>query len=627
MGMQKGRFAVKSLRGKMLLWFGLSLFILLTILGIVYYSQVRDTVIPLTKDLAQEVLMARSAEIGQLIKGYSSNVKSMSQHNLIRRGLWEEIETDLLSQAEMMDGEYEILFFADVDGNYITTLGHEGNIADRDYFYAIMQEGQDSYISNPMISRSTGEEIFVVAHVVINEQGERMGLMAATILLEEFSRIVGSIKIGERGFGYVVDQEGLLFAHPMEELRMTLNLLSASEWGYQGLEEVGEKMIRGEPGLLSYQRPDGSILVSIFHPIPYSPNWSLGIGLCEEELMGTAIDLMQKITYLMIAILIAVVFIIYFISGRIASPVMALKEGVGVISSGNLDYSLQVRTGDELEDLAGAFNKMTHDLKAYIQDLQETTAEKERIESELHVANKIQTSMLPRSFPPYPTIENLDLFATMDPAREVGGDFYDFFLIDDHRFCFSIGDVSGKGIPAALFMVITRTILKNLALQSMSLQELFYQANNILCEENEECMFVTVFMGIIDTRDGGLEYVNAGHNPPLMAREGKEFTYLETQKNIFLGGFCDYEFQTLKTVMGPQDTLFLYTDGVTEAMNEAGELFSDERMFQVLNSLQETDVKAVIRSIREQINAFVQDTPASDDVTLLAVSLNTHQEE
>lgn len=612
---------MKTIRGKMLLWFSISLFVLLSILGLINYLQVRDTIVPLTKDLSQQVLVARAAEIGKVMQGYIADINTMSRRTLIQRGNWNEIEIDLLDRAEMINGDYEMLFFADSRGTFFTSTGSIGNISDRDYYIAIIKDGQDRFVSNPVISRATGEHVFVVASVVIHPSGERIGLIAATILLSTLTDIAASINIGEKGFGYIVDDKGLLIAHPNEDLRMNLNLLTSEELGFKGLKEVGEQMVAGETGMLSYKRPDESKLVAIYNPIPLTPNWSLGIALYEEELMGEATGLMRTIILLMLGIILAMLIVVFFISKQLATPIMSLKEGAQAISAGHLDLALDIHTGDEIEELASAFNTMTSDLKEHIKNLQQTTAEKERIESELSVANKIQSSMLPRIFPPYPEMKDLDLYATMEPAREVGGDFYDFFLIDSDRLCFSIGDVSGKGIPAALFMVITRTILKNLALQDMDLPEILNQTNNMLCAENIENMFVTLFMGIINTKTQEMEYTSAGHNPPLIGRRGGEYEYLEVPRCLVLGGMEDYMYQSKKILFNQKDTLFLYTDGVTEAMNHRGELFSDQKLIDSINALEISDVTALIEGIQKEIDHFVGDTPASDDITMLALSL------
>jgi sigma-B regulation protein RsbU (phosphoserine phosphatase) len=229
--------------------------------------------------------------------------------------------------------------------------------------------------------------------------------------------------------------------------------------------------------------------------------------------------------------------------------------------------------------------------------------------------------MLPRVFPPFHEIEHLDLYAVMEPAREVGGDFFDFFILEDKRLCFCVGDVSGKGVPAALFMVITMTILRNQVMLNPSLEQVFQQTNAMLCADNDENMFVTLFMGIIDTRTGKLEYISAGHNPPLVSSDGKDFEFLEVSPSLVMGGMNGYRYRAATTAMRPGDMLFLYTDGVTEAMNWDEELFGDSRTTRELNALKGKPVREVIRGMREAVDRFTQGAPASDDITMLALTL------
>jgi phosphoserine phosphatase RsbU/P len=331
--------------------------------------------------------------------------------------------------------------------------------------------------------------------------------------------------------------------------------------------------------------------------------------------------LIRRIAWLMAGMLAAMLVLVAMLSQKITEPIRVLREGVGFVSTGNLDHVMDIRTGDEIQELAEAFNKMTDDLKAYIINLQQVTIEKERVESDLRVAHKIQAGMLPRIFPPFPEIEHLDLYATMEPAREVGGDFFDFFVLEDHRLCFNIGDVSGKGVPAALFMVITMTILRNQATLNPSLEQVFQQTNAMLCGGNDETMFVTLFMAILDPKTGELEYISAGHNPPLLSVRGKDFEFLNVSPSLVMGGMEGYPYRASKIVMQPGDMLFLYTDGVTEAMNAGDELFGDNRTMQALNDLKGKPVRELIQGMREAIDSFTQGAPASDDITMLAVSL------
>jgi len=612
---------MKSIRSRMLTWFGLTLGILMIAVGVMTYFHIRDTVIPLTRDLMQEVLIARSAEMGRLIHGYLSEVRNIAGSDLMRSGDVAAIRQSLLKRARDINPDFEIVFFADAAGRYITTKDATGSITDRTYWKIIMDQGRDDAISNPLLSYSTGENMFAVASVVLDEKGRRIGIAAATVTLKTLSGIARNIKIGESGAGWIADGTGLCVAHPNTKLPMKLNLLNSAKDGYQGLDEIGRKIVRGEAGQGSFIRPDGKRVFTIFNPIPNTPGWTFGIEMEQSEFMERPERMIRKIAWLMAGMMVVMLLLVIVISGRISRPIRELKEGAGFVSAGNLDRVLQIRTGDEIQALAEAFNKMNADLKAYIENLQRVTIEKERVESDLRVANKIQAGMLPRIFPPFPEIEHLDLYATMEPAREIGGDFYDFCILDDRRLYFSIGDVSGKGIPAALFMVITMTILRNQTTLLSSLEQVFAQTNAMLCSGNDENMFVTLFTGILDPVTGELEYINAGHNPPLLSAGGKDFEYLKAPPGMAMGCVEDYAYRSTKTVLSPGDVLFLYTDGVTEAMNEEGKLFGNERTIQALNRLKGRPVRELIRGMHEDVDLFIEGAPASDDVTMLAVSL------
>lgn len=611
-----------TIRGKMLVRFGGVLSALLIVLGVVIYREARDSVFPLTKSYSEEVLTARSDEMGRLIGGYLRDVKAAAARAETCRGDRDAILRELAAFTEVAaGGDYEMFFHADASGEFITPLGATGNVADREYFKAIVHGDAEQYISEPLVSRATGQDVFVVARPVRDANGRRIGMVGATVQLETLTGIAAQIRIGKKGFGYVVGRDGLLIAHPSKEWRLKLNLLESEQYGFVGLDKVGRMMINGESGVATYLRPDGSRYVAIFHTIRNTPGWCLGLALSEDELMGPARALTRTVLHLMGVILVVVLLVVVIVSGGIAAPILALARGVRHVGAGHLDKPLDIRTGDELETLAEAFNKMQVDLVAHMDTLRRTTAEKERIERDLHVANKIQTSMLPRIFPPYPDIDVLDLYATMEPAREVGGDFYDFFLIDKNRLCFSIGDVSGKGVAAALFMVITRTILKNQALSGKPLPEIMSRTNDMLCAENEESMFTTVFMGVLDIRTGDLDYVCAGHNPPLVARGGAPFETLDVKTCWVVGGQPGAEYPALRTRLAPGDLLFLYTDGVTEAMNDKDELFGDKRMIAAANAVAQRGARPVITAMRGALDDFVRGIPASDDVTMLALGL------
>ena len=246
-----------------------------------------------------------------------------------------------------------------------------------------------------------------------------------------------------------------------------------------------------------------------------------------------------------------------------------------------------------------------------------TTKKTARIETELNLANRIQAHMLPTIFPPFPDCEEIDLYAMMNPAKEVGGDFYDFFMIDENRFAMIIADVSGKGVPAALFMVITKTLLKNETMTGMKPEDVFTKVNHMLCEGNDDTMFVTAWMGILDMETGVLTYVNAGHNPPFVKRETGEFEALKSKAGFVLAGMDGIRYRQYEIRMQPGDQLFLYTDGVTEAMNPEEELYGENRLKNYLNAHISTDVKAVLEGVKEDIDKYARDEEQFDDITML----------
>lgn len=247
-----------------------------------------------------------------------------------------------------------------------------------------------------------------------------------------------------------------------------------------------------------------------------------------------------------------------------------------------------------------------------------------RNQAELDVAKNIQSSVLPCSFPAFPDRENFHIHATMNTAKEVGGDFYDFFLIDETHLAVVIADVSGKGIPAALFMMTARTLIKNLALSGLSPENVLHEANNRLCENNDSNMFVTAFLGIWDMEKKTLCFANAGHNLPLISTDRKPFTWLPAKHGFILGGMENIRFQRQEISFGPSDRLFLYTDGVTEALNPNQELYSDQRLLTLFQSdtLNGKTPSQVLQTVKESVDAFSAGAEQADDITMLFLEIS-----
>lgn len=279
----------------------------------------------------------------------------------------------------------------------------------------------------------------------------------------------------------------------------------------------------------------------------------------------------------------------------------------------------------EVGELARSYIAMVKDLEKYVENLQAVTAEKERINAELTLASNIQAHMLPCIFPAFPDHDEFDIFASMTPAKEVGGDFYDLFMIDNTHLAVVIADVSGKGVPAALFMVIAKTLIKNYAQNGLPASEVFTIVNKRLCEGNDADLFVTAWMGILDITDGTMTYVNAGHNPPMLLLGDKGFQYLKSPAGFVLAGLdiTQYKENTLK--IEPGDRLFLYTDGITEATSAAQELYGEDRLSAYLNGHTKDTPENVLHGLKADIDAFVGEAEQFDDMTMLMLDFKHYR--
>ena len=327
-----------------------------------------------------------------------------------------------------------------------------------------------------------------------------------------------------------------------------------------------------------------------------------------------------NVTYLgVLALLMAAV---YLISKRFAKsltdPLLELGKDAWKIASGDLDHRAEIRTNDEIGDLAQRFNDMSAALKRYVADLTIVTKEKERIGAELNIATQIQASMLPSIFPPFPERDEFDIYASMNPAKEVGGDFYDFFMVDDNHIALVMADVSGKGVPAALFMVIAKTLIKTRAQMGGSPAEILNDVNAQLCEGNDAGYFVTVWMGIIDITTGKGMATNAGHEHPIIRHgEGlfESVKYKHSPAVAIMDGmmFREHEFD-----LSPGDALYVYTDGVMEATNAQEELFGEDRALEALNRDPLCGPKGNLDAVKAAIDAFVGEAEQFDDITMLS---------
>ncbi|MDD5170962.1 MAG: SpoIIE family protein phosphatase [Syntrophales bacterium] len=323
-----------------------------------------------------------------------------------------------------------------------------------------------------------------------------------------------------------------------------------------------------------------------------------------------------------VALLVAMIFVVacisYFLSQMITDPIIALIRGVKALGRGDMEYQVEVNTGDELESLAKSFNKMITDLKVHVEELQCTTAEKEGLLKELEIARSIQQRLLPQTAP---KIEGFDLAAHNEPAREVGGDFYDFIPVMEDNLGLVIADVSGKGMPAAMFMGLSRTIIRASTTGDPAATNAIKQANELICRDSTSGMFVTLFYGVLNTRWRRLRYVNAGHNPPMVFRKDSSEAIFLKAKGIALGVATEIDLEESSIDLMSGDILVMYTDGITEAINEREEVFGLERLIRVILTHRDMPSQAIIDQIQREVSSFAGDQPQFDDITLMILKL------
>mgnify|MGYP004471885843 FL=1 len=326
------------------------------------------------------------------------------------------------------------------------------------------------------------------------------------------------------------------------------------------------------------------------------------------------------------AVLLASVFAYYYYVRRILIRPLGMLHhaAMGLVESkmeGLADFRVEVDTGDELEDLADSFQYMVAELNEYIRDLSRVTAEKERIGAELDVARHIQASMLPCIFPAFPERHEFDIFASMTPAKEVGGDFYDFFLVDDDHLAVVMADVSGKGVPAALFMMISKTLLKSAAQSGLSPKAVLEKVNDQLCENNDAEMFVTVWLGILEISTGKMKCANAGHEYPAIMRKGGDFELFKDKHGFVLAGMEGARYREYELELHAGDRLVVYTDGVPEATNGANTLYGTDRMISALNGARDGSCRQMLEALHRDVDSFVDGADQFDDITMLCIEM------
>lgn len=355
----------------------------------------------------------------------------------------------------------------------------------------------------------------------------------------------------------------------------------------------------------------------IYHGKDYMPyvkkldnGMELIICIPRKEMFYLLAHVLKRMVIILLILSFLIPALLYLSLNRyVMSPINKLIDIARKIGKGE-EVNIKIEKPEEFAQLASTYDKMTKDIRAI-------TNERAKINSELSIAKSIQFSSIPNVFPPFPEKSEFDIFASMEPAKEVGGDFYDFYFIDEDNFMFLIADVSGKGVPAALFMMTVKTLVNNLSQIGYTPKELIETVNRKICETNNEGLFITMLTGIVNIQNGNLTLINCGHNQPLIKRNNGNYEYLNLDSNIVLGAFADTEFSVYETKLNRGDSIFTYTDGITEAVNNTDEMYGEKRLYEALNQVKEKDINSIVDYIKSDIKNFVQSAPQFDDITML----------
>jgi sigma-B regulation protein RsbU (phosphoserine phosphatase) len=495
-------------------------------------------------------------------------------------------------------------------------------------WYTIPRELLRSVWSEPYFDEGGGNAVMATYSVPLVKELAFAGIVTGDISLEWLTELLGTLPLGS-GYAFLLSRNGTFISHPVRDFIMNETVFSIAETlGEPSLRELGKHMVRGGSGFVPFRdfsKKERDATPShwlAFLPVP-STGWSLGIVLGKEDVLAPVAALSSIQLGLGGAGFLLMLGLVLFVARTITDPLKRLEGIAGKIARGDLDVPVpDLSGGDEVASLAESFARMQADLRTYLAKLAATTAAKERIESELRIAHTIQMELVPKTFPPFPDRKEFDIFALLDPAREVGGDFYDFFFLDETHFCFVVGDVSGKGIPAALFMAVTRTFVKAIAKNASAPGEILARLNDALAEQNESCMFVTLFCAVADLSTGECAFANGGHNLPLLLRRGMAPERLPRLAGCLLGAMEGRHFEEGHLCFGRGDRLFLYTDGVSEAMNEAGAFYSEARLEAELARCAAADdrfanVRSLAMEIRTTVDRFAAGAEQADDVTIL----------
>ncbi|MBR2701385.1 MAG: SpoIIE family protein phosphatase [Erysipelotrichaceae bacterium] len=586
---------------------------------------------------------------------YSDNVNPNDSRIVHELGLLGNIGDTLMSVNSQFDDLASIYVATEsgfmVQADYIAASKFDdaGNImpldARRRPWYIGARESGEPYFT-PVVRDAHTPQLGIMCGVPVYKDGKLVAVAGGGMYLDALESLVKNVDLGASGNSCILNRKGQVLFSTYSE-----GTLAAVDGGPDlrtldgSIAEIATDAVNGATGIAMLEI-DGADQYVAYAPLK-TVGWSVFVILSQvsvEEptammreklsdltqqaigntnlLIGHSLVMMVSVFACALAFALANSMVL---SKKIVKPIKALTEEVQAIEGDNLDFKWDMNTDDETQVLADSFRSLTERMKMYINDIQLYTAKNERMSAELSLAERIQASMLPHENPPFPDKKEFEIFGVMDPAREVGGDFYDYFFIDDDHLCLTIADVSGKGIPGALFMMISVIILRNTAMMIKKCDRVLAQLNEALCSHNEAEMFLTVWIGILEISTGKLTACNAGHEYPMIKHPDGNYEMLKDKHGLVLGAMQHMKYTEYEIYLEPGSKVFVYTDGLPEATNKDEKMFGTDRVVETLNVDPNVSPEQTLQNMRKAVDEFVQDAEQFDDLTMLCIEYRGKQ--
>lgn len=489
-------------------------------------------------------------------------------------------------------------------------------------WYQIPRLLNKPYWSEPYYDEGGGNMIMTTySYPIYDQQGNLIAIFTADLSLEWFAEQVNGIKPYPNAYNLMIGRGGTFLVHDNKENILNETIFaSARSNNATELFDTAHNMVSGNRGMGEFER-QGKSFYLFYAPIE-ATGWSVAVACLHSDIFGS-VDRVRRYSYIVgIVGLMLITLICFFTIRRMTRPLIKISDAVMDIAQGNLTTDLPTITGhDEMRTLHDSFANMQQSMIKYIEELKTTTANTERIESELRIARAIQMGMVPKKFPPFPEREDIDLYAKLRPAREVGGDLYDFF-IENEKLHFIICDVSGKGVPASLLMAVMCRLFRIISSYVSTPEDVVTTLNETLSESNESNMFCTAFVGILDLKSGELKYCNAGHNPPIMLQPDGGAAALKVMPNLALGIWPGFEYKGEVCQLQRGSSLFMYTDGVTEAESVDKTLYGEQRLIKLLQGQALESPRAITDNVLRDIAIHTAGAKQNDDITILCCQLS-----